>query len=72
MTMTAHNITTSLGSAFEQTMSSDTPPRNLVWVTVGKTQHPAFLLDSGEQGNLVRWTSNQKTEWIDSDDIQLE
>jgi hypothetical protein len=53
-------------------MSSDTPPRNLVWVTVGKTQHPAFLLDSGEQGNLVRWTSNQKTEWIDSDDIQLE
>jgi hypothetical protein len=53
-------------------MSSETPPRNLVWVTVGKTQHPAFLLDSGEQGNLVRWTSNQKTEWIDSDDIQLE
>jgi hypothetical protein len=53
-------------------MSSDTPPRALVWVTVGKTQHPAFLLDSGAQGNLVRWTSNSKTEWIDSDDIQLE
>lgn len=53
-------------------MSSDTPPRNLVWVTVGKTQHPAFLLDSGAQGNLVKWASNAKTEWIDSDDIQLE
>jgi hypothetical protein len=55
-------------------MTTDPPPRSppLVWVTVGKTQHPAFLLDSGKQGNLVRWVTTAKTEWVDSDDIELE
>jgi len=51
--------------------SARAPP--LVWVTVGKTQHAAFLLDvCSEKGNLVRWVTTSQKEWIDSDDIILE
>ena len=45
---------------------------SLVWVTVGKTQHPAILLESGETTSRVRWTSNGACEWVSDSQIHLQ
>lgn len=44
------------------------PP--LVWVTHGKTQHPAFLLESKESETKIRWASNNKEEWVSNDALE--
>ena len=50
------------------TTPSPTPP--LVWVTHGKTQHPAFLLESEADKSRIRWSSNKKEEWIPNASIE--
>lgn len=49
----------------------------LVWVIVGKTQHPAWLLEEdsslpSSSRSLVRWTSTGKSEWVDSTTVHTE
>lgn len=36
-----------------------------VWVTIGKTQHHAFLLEEDGHQKLVKWATTMNTEWID-------
>ena len=56
----------------KSTCPPSSPP--LVWVTQGREEHPAYLLeadnDASSQQNLVRWASNQQTEWVDSESIK--
>lgn len=58
-------------------MSSILGPSALVWVTDGKTQHPAFLLNKEHLVDdvrlcLVQWTSTKQKEWVESDRVHLE
>ena len=50
-------------------MDSQSEP--LVWVTVGKTQHAAFLLESDGSRNKIRWASSQKIDWVEDEQIQF-
>ena len=44
------------------------PSPPLVWVTIGKTQHAARLLEEAPDGKkLVRWLTTQKIAWIGND-----
>ena len=36
-----------------------------VWITIGKTQHHAFLLEEEGNQKLVKWATTMNTEWID-------
>uniref|UniRef100_A0A8J9S4U3 Fanconi-associated nuclease n=1 Tax=Phaeodactylum tricornutum TaxID=2850 RepID=A0A8J9S4U3_PHATR len=42
----------------------------LVWVTVGKTEHAAFLLKTGSKGAFVKWASTLETDWVPENQVQ--
>ena len=44
---------------------------HLIWVTHGKAQHPAFLLESKESESRIRWASNNKEEWVQNDALEM-
>ncbi|KAI2489475.1 phosphodiesterase I [Fragilaria crotonensis] len=44
--------------------SPPVPPSPMVWVTQGKTQHLALLLEENKEKALIRWDSNRKVEWV--------
>lgn len=45
-------------------MTPSPPSSPMVWVTQGKTQHLAHLLEEGEEKALIRWDSNREVEWV--------
>lgn len=48
------------------------PP--LIWVTEGKTQHPALLIqhDPSHHHVLVEWTTTRRREWVKGDRVHAE
>ena len=52
-------------------MSPYTPPTlPLVWVTAGKTQHAAYLIDEDQSECLIQWTTTQQIEKVRTDRVQ--
>jgi hypothetical protein len=60
--------------AKKQGLSLDKRMRKLVWVTVGKTEHQAWLLeDLGDKENvLIEWESTKAKELVSPLDVRLE
>ena len=55
-------------SIFSEMSCSPGPSPPLIWVTIGKTQHAARLLEEAPDGKKrVRWLTTQKIDWIDND-----
>ena len=44
----------------------------LVWVTVGKTEHAAWLVERGDERSMVRWISNDEYQWVYNEVIREE
>ena len=43
--------------------------QQVVWVTHGRTQHMAFLLETKGDRMYVRWASNMLKEWVDASNV---
>jgi hypothetical protein len=58
----------------EETPVAASPQKALVWVQVGTTQHPAFLLEEDESDSTARvqWTANNVVQWVEASSIARE
>ena len=47
------------------TITAARDPLTMVWVTQGKTDHAAYILQEHSNGSkLIKWAANQSTEWV--------
>lgn len=63
-------VSSSTAVAAAETTGTITPaadPLTMVWVTQGKTDHAAYILQEHSTGSkLIKWAANQATEWVDA------